>query len=59
MNIEDARRVEEFAKRVQPLLRGHAYTLMLEEARRVGRIAYCCIADARQKARHYEKEQTH
>lgn len=55
MSVEDARLVQGFAERMQPLLRYHDYTRLLEEARTVGRIAYCCIADARQKTRFFQK----
>ena len=51
MTLEDARLVHEFARAVQPVLLNHECTHLLEKAKTVGRIAYCAIADARQKAR--------
>ena len=51
ITLDDARLVQEFALHVQPILR-HADSLKLvEQAKTVGRIAYCAIADARYQAR--------
>ena len=51
ITLDDARLVHEFAIHMQPMLRDRDATKQCETAKTVERIAYCCIAEARQNAR--------
>ena len=50
ITLDDARLIHEFALHMQPILRTD-YHKQCETAKTVERIAYCCIAEARQNAR--------
>jgi hypothetical protein len=51
ISLEDAKLVHEFAIHVQPILRHNDYNKLLESARTVQRISFCCVAEARMKIR--------
>ena len=51
ISLEDARLVHEFALHVQPMLRSHDCSKLLEAAQTCVRIAYCALTEARQNAR--------
>ena len=58
MSLEDAQIVHDFAHKAEHLLPGH-YTQLVQTARTVQNIAFCCMADARQKIREERAKSVH
>lgn len=51
ITMEDAQIVHDFARLVRPVLHSHDMNKLAGTADTVARIAYCCLAEARQNAR--------